>query len=207
MMDNMDNNKKYDQEGPQVMEWFNKEMQEKQSKNEEELTEDYRKNKRNQRKKSNTIRIKKSAMILIVVSSMTAGALITKATEGIIEHHEVSKGAKIIYENLEESRDIPNGLNIRHSDEEDSWIVRYRGEDGEKIERTDVNMDDFIRDIHASAIENGVSDEELGVALYQAGLMKSMINKTMNISEEELKEYSIKAFKENQKDMGSVNRK
>ena len=85
--------------------------------------------------------------------------------------------------------------------------MRYRGEDGEKIERTDVNMDDFIRDIHASAIENGVSDEELGVALYQAGLMKSMINKTMNISEEELKEYSIKAFKENQKDMGSVNRK
>ena len=45
MMDNMDNNKKYDQEGPQVMEWFNKEMQEKQSKNEEEVTEDYRKNK------------------------------------------------------------------------------------------------------------------------------------------------------------------
>mgnify|MGYP004659349265 FL=1 len=48
MMDNMDNNKKYGQEGPQVMEWFAKEMQAKQSKDEEEIIEDYINTKSNQ---------------------------------------------------------------------------------------------------------------------------------------------------------------
>ena len=164
-------------------------------------------NRNNQAKKSNKIRINKSAIVFITVSSVVAGALITQATEGMIELHEASKGAKIIYENLETSQDIPSGLNIKFNDIEDSWIVSYQGEDGKKIERTDVNMDDFIRDIHASAAENGVTNEELGVALSEAGLMKSMINKTMNITKEELREYSIEAFKENQKNMGSVNKK
>ena len=103
-------------------------------------------------------------------------------------------GAKQAYNKMIEEGNIPKKLEITYIDEANSWTVIYQDEEGKRVERSDVDIHDFLHDIYISSLDNGVNTKELATSLSYAGVMDSLLEKVMNITSEEIESCELENY-------------
>lgn len=169
------------------MEWFNEYQQNRKS----TLNEDNI-NVTTQYPKERKIPIKE--IILVTATSLSVAFLLNAGRKSLIDYYHQYLGAKTIYQQLEAEKNLPFGLKIMNIDEKSSWCVKYQASDGTNIERADINIKEFTKDILSSAIDNGADTLEVAAGLSYAGLSDAMIEVTTGISKDELRTFKLENY-------------
>lgn len=128
----------------------------------------------------------KKDIIKIALGAGIVSTLTSAGIKGINNFYIHRLGAKQAYNKMMEEGNIPKKLDITYIDDADSWTVIYQNEEGKKVERSDVNIQDFLHDIYISSLDNGTDTKELATSLSYAGVMDSLLEKVMNITSEEI---------------------
>lgn len=131
-------------------------------------------------------KLSKKDILNITLEASLISALVFSGIKGINNFYIHRLGAKQAYNKMIEEGNIPKKLDIIFIDEANSWTVIYQDEEGKRVERSDVDIHDFLHDIYISSLDNGVNTKELATSLSYAGVMDSLLEKMMNITSEEI---------------------
>lgn len=131
-------------------------------------------------------KLSKKDILNITLETSLISALVFSGIVGINNMYIHKVGAKQVYNKMIEEGNLPKKLDITYIDDADSWTVIYQDEEGKRVERSDVNIQDFLHDIYISSLDNGVNTKELATSLSYAGVMDSLLEKVMNITSEEI---------------------
>lgn len=136
----------------------------------------------------------KKNIIKIALGTSMVSTLTLAGIKGINDFYIHRLGAKQAYNKMIEERNIPKKLDITYIDDADSWTVIYQDEEGKRVERSDVDIHDFLHDIYISSLDNGVNTKELATSLSYAGVMDSLLEKVMNITSEEIESCELENY-------------
>ena len=136
----------------------------------------------------------KKDIIKIVLGTSMVSSLTLAGIKGINNFYIHRLGAKQAYNKMIEEGNIPKKLDITYIDDADSWTVIYQDEEGKRVERSDVDIHDFLHDLYISSLDNGVNTKELATSLSYAGVMDSLLEKTMDITSEEIEECELENY-------------
>ena len=136
----------------------------------------------------------KKDIIKIALGAGIVSTLTLAGIKGINDFYMHRLGAKQAYNKMIEEGNIPKKLDITYIDEANSWTVIYQDEEGKRVERSDVDIHDFLHDIYISSLDNGTDTKELATSLSYAGVMDSLLEKMMNITSEEIEECELENY-------------
>ena len=139
-------------------------------------------------------KLSKKDILNITLETSLISALVFSGIKGINNFYIHRLGAKQAYNKMIEEGNIPKKLDITYIDDADSWTVIYQDEEGKRVERSDVNIHDFLHDIYISSLDNGTDTKELATSLSYAGVMDSLLEKTMNITSEEIEKFELENY-------------
>ena len=136
----------------------------------------------------------KKDIIKIALGAGIVSTLTSAGIKGINNFYIHRLGAKQAYNKMIEEGNIPKKLDIIFIDVANSWTVIYQDEEGKRVERSDVDIHDFLHDIYISSLDNGADTKELATSLSYAGVMDSLLEKMMNITSEEIEECELENY-------------
>ena len=139
-------------------------------------------------------KLSKKDILNITLETSLISALVFSGIKGINNFYIHRLGAKQAYNKMIEEGNLPKKLDITYIDDADSWTVIYQDEEGKRVERSDVNIHDFLHDIYISSLDNGTDTKELATSLSYAGVMDSLLEKTMNITSEEIEKFELENY-------------
>lgn len=161
----------------------------------------------NSTKRRKRVKVSKGDLILLTVATgLTLSVMVRDATDAIVNLYQHQKGAKIVTERLVEQGNFPENLDIDYLDEVRQYDVSYRTFGGERVKRENVNIDYFVQDIYASALDNGATPEELATAFVYSGLNEGIVEKLIGTNSEQIEQCKMENYyqwSEQEKEIGS----
>ena len=191
----MENNYSNHDHGPEVMEWFAKDQARRHFENQQEQI-DRKHSGVNVRDRKKNVSISKLDVVVIALSAVYIGRAISGAYDGVQDILQHRRGARYNYENLVQSGNMPENLKIGFFLEGNSYDVSYRTMSGERVKRENVDIQSFVNDICASALDNGATMEEMATGFSYAGLTDGMIGKLLDVTSEQIDQCELESYQQ-----------